>query len=175
MLLTSLTSLLLLPQFSIDHNLETLKTPILQLLSINEYRRRAADARLIAFHEISIDQALDRLAVHILTEFIDIKTQLFRKIHKTGVVQTRHILKYLIMVRPEFSLIICSKCCCCSRAGEFMHLKRKVFFNQLDFLRVFFQHLLEERINPRAEWSLVVAEDRDGDRRFFRAFKCQTI
>ncbi len=51
-----------------------------------------------------------------------------------------------------------------------MHLERKVLFNQLDFLRIFLQHLLEERIEPRTEGSLIVAEDGDSDRCIFMAF-----
>jgi hypothetical protein len=43
--------------------------------------------------------------------------------------------------------------------------------HQLDVIRMFIQHLLDERLEPRTVRSLIVAENHDRDRSIRRAFE----
>ena len=49
--------------------------------------------------------------------------------------------------------------------------KRKVLENEFDLFRIFTQHLLEWRVEPRTVCSLIVPEDGHGYRRIFGAFE----
>jgi hypothetical protein len=40
-----------------------------------------------------------------------------------------------------------------------VHRKGKVLENELHVIRILIQHLLEQRREPRAVWSLIVIED----------------
>lgn len=72
------------------------------------------------------------------------------------------------MELPEFALLVCRK----GGGGSFFRKlvfgKWKVFVNELHILRVFVQHLLEQRLKPRAVRSLVVTENGEGNRGMFR-------
>jgi len=46
-----------------------------------------------------------------------------------------------------------------------------MFDHQFDVIRMFIQHLLEERLEPRTVRSLIVAENHDGDRSIRHAFE----
>lgn len=77
----------------------------------------------------------------------------------------------MIVKLPIFSLRICCERCFSSLHCELMISKGKVFVNKFDFVRVFIQHLLEQRFKTRAIGSLVVTEDCDGYRGMLGAFK----
>ena len=48
-----------------------------------------------------------------------------------------------------------------------------MFDNEVYLIRIFIQHLLEERLEPRTIRSLVITEDGNGDRRIGRPFQRQ--
>jgi hypothetical protein len=52
-----------------------------------------------------------------------------------------------------------------------MHAKRQMFEDDFDVVRIFFEHLLEQRLNLAAEGSLKIRKHHHGDRRIFIADK----
>lgn len=71
------------------------------------------------------------------------------------------------MILPEFALPVCRDDCGSSFSGKGMHFEREILEYELYILRIFLQHLLEERLKPRTVRSLIVAEDSDCYRRVF--------
>ena len=72
------------------------------------------------------------------------------------------------MALPKFVLPVGRQRDRCRPAGKLVAIEWKVFDNKAYFIRVFIQHLLEERLKPRTIRSLVITKDRYGDRRIGR-------
>lgn len=72
---------------------------------------------------------------------------------------------------PEFALFLCRNSRGCCLPCEFVAIEWKVFEDKFYVLGVFLQHLLEERLKPPTEWSLVITEDNNGNRGVLRTLK----
>lgn len=161
-------------QFTFDHLLDVLEVAILYQLAVDKHRGGSADTCLLAFPHISQNESLDGEVFHVSGKSCHIETQHVGDVLNLCMVQTVVVLKQLIVKLPEFSLPVRRKRSCRARSRKFVIGKRKILKNKLDFLGIFVQHLLEQRLEPRTVESLIVAEDGNGNRGFFTTLEGQS-
>ena len=151
-------------QRSIDCLLKTRQTSIVQALAVYKYRRRPSHARLPPVNNIPVDQFLDRRIPRIFVQLYHIKTNLFADFLHFGFIDAAVVFKNFIMTLPKFALSVGRQCNGCRPSCKFVAAERKMFDNEIDFTRVFIQHLLEKRLKPRAVRSLIIAKNGNSDR-----------
>jgi len=78
-----------------------------------------------------------------------------------------------MMILPKLALSVSSEGGHGGLLCKGMHGQWEVLEHKLDVFRVFLEQLPEGRLKPRAVGSLVVAENRDRDRRVLRPLKRQ--
>ena len=160
-------------QLSVDRLLKTRKTAILQAFAVYKNRRGPAHTGLFSVIYIPSDQILDRRVLGICIQSLHIKADRFGYLLHFCFIDTLEVFKNFRMALPKFALPVG-----CQRNGRRPSRKLvvgqwKMFDNKVYFIRVFIQHLLEERLKPRTIRSLVITEDRNGDRRIRRPLQRQ--
>ena len=108
--------------------------------------------------------------IHVLLEFLHIQTDLAGDIQKLLVVYALDILEKLVVVFPEFALLLGSKGCDCSFFGEFVVREGEAQKDEFHLLGVFLEHLLEYGREPRTGRSLKTTENGYLHRCIIRAF-----
>ena len=104
---------------------------------------------------------------------LDVKMEFRCDVLNLVFVEVAVVFHELFMKLPEFSLLLGRKGCCCGLSGKSVASERKLFDHEFGFLGIFFQHLLDERIKPRAIGSLIITENHDRDRGIRRSLERQ--
>ncbi len=117
---------------------------------------------------------MDRWVLGFFIQSLQIKANLIGYLLHFCFIDTLVVFKNFRMALPKFALPVgcqrnCSRPACKLVVGQW-----KVFDNGVYFIRIFIQHLLEERLKPRTIRSLIIAKDGNGDRRIGRPLQRQT-
>ena len=92
-------------QLIVDHPLEALEAAVPEELTIHVDGGSAPDTGTHAVIQITIDKLLDRRIFPITIEFFTIQAYFLRNVLELRVTQAAHVLKYLVMIFPELSLV----------------------------------------------------------------------
>ena len=144
-------------QLVIDNRLKTLKAALLGQTTINKWSRGAGDSGTLAILQIFANQGLDFGGGHILFKAGDIQLEVDGNLIDRLFGQL-WFGKQPVVKLPEFALFSCGHSGLGSGKGHFVKIKRHVFENQFDRLRIFFEHLLEQRQDLAAVRSLKIGE-----------------
>jgi hypothetical protein len=130
------------------------------------------NACLLTLFDISGNQFLYGWVLHLLVKTLHIKLELRGNLLNLGIVQCLVVLKQLVVKLPELSL----RMGCQGRNGSLMSewvdgRKGEILKDQLDFFGMLVQHLLEQRLEPRTVWSLIVAKHGNDNRRTLGTLK----
>jgi hypothetical protein len=158
-------------QLGRDHFLNARYAVILRRLPVDEHGRDATNPSFLPVLHVSGDQLLESWISHVLVELLQIEPYFLGELLDLGIVQVVEVLEQGIVKLPELALGVRRQGGDGCLHGKFVAAKGEILEDELDLLRVFLQHLLEERIEPRTVRSLVVAEDGNGYRGVLRAFE----
>lgn len=100
---------------------------------------------------------------HVALELIHLESEFHRDIFK-GLIIESWLGKEGVMKFPVFSLFPGGKGGSGRRVGKLVHPQGQVLQDDLDGIRIFFEHLLEKRRNLAAVRSLEIGKDRNGHR-----------
>jgi hypothetical protein len=151
-------------QFRLDHLLKAPQAPIVQAFAINENRRRTPHPRLPPVGHISDDQPLYRRVLQVFVELFQVKLECSSNLLHLGIVQGSLVGEELLVKLLEFALGIGGQGSSRCPSGKFVAGKGKVLDHHFNVLRVFLQHLLEQRLEPLTVGSLIVIKHRHGHR-----------
>lgn len=98
-----------------------------------------------------------------VSESCQIKFQFFGDGKDFFVIDSIVIFQQCLVKFPEFPLIMGRQSCHGGLEGEPMTGERELFDHHFDLIWIFFQHLLDERFEPRTIGSLVIIEHNQGD------------
>ncbi len=171
----SLFSPLFFLQLVVDYLIKILQAPELNQFPVYEQGRCARDFGQASVIDVPINDILYGGIVHVPVEGIHIELEVPGDILYRFVVHAVSQFEQLVMKFQKFPLLICGECGGRGLSREGMHGEREVLENELYVFRIFLQQLLEERLKPRAVWSLVVAEDHQGDFGLLRALVRQSV
>jgi len=124
--------------------------------------------------QIPINERSDGLVFKVLLELLHVQTDFSGDRFHLGIVSSFLVGKQFSMDFPKLSLLPGCECGDGCLPGIIVTLKRKMLNHKFYFIRVFLQHLLECRLEPRTVGSLVVIENGDGDAGLLRTFIRQT-
>ncbi len=126
--------------------------------AIYKYGRGASNPGLPPFQKILIDSLYYcRILLFLFIRF-HIQADGPGNLLNFLIVELVVIFKQQIMKLPEFSLLPGGQSCNGGRPGELVTLEGKVFKYDFDGIRIFFEHLLEDRHQPGAIRSLEIIE-----------------
>ena len=148
-----------------------------KLLAVDEDGGNPPDTDIDALLVIITYQFADGGIIDVLVKLIHIQTEFLRNLYDFTFINLFVNFEKLIMKFPEFSLSPSSQSCDGRGGSIFVAAKRKVFKNNGYRIRVFFEHLFEQRRKPRTVPSLKVAEHGNDHRGIFiplpwRAYCC---
>ncbi len=151
-------------QLLVDNRLHVFHAAILKPSAVYEDRRRSSNPQADAFLVILAYPGCRGRTLLIFTKFCLIQAELVPDLLNFLVIELIVIFKKFIVKCPEFFLLLS----CQSRHGGlngiFMSSDGKIFENNSDVGRVFFEQLLELRHKLCTVRSLEITEDRDNDR-----------
>jgi len=156
-----LTLLFLLLQGFFDQLLEPGWASVPQKPAVDKYRWGASNPRLVSFSYIPVDHRPDLGVFPVLVELIHVQLELLGNFFYLLFVQVVVVFEEQIVELPEFALSFRRERGDGSRHGKLVVSNREVLEHQFHLVRVFLEHLLEYRHEPRAVWSLEIVEDGD--------------
>ncbi len=118
---------------------------------------------LLGIHDILIKFLSDLGRGHVTLELAHLEPKFDSDLFNCLVIESRQGKKG-IMKFPEFPLLPGCQGGAGRWIGKLMHAQGQILEDDLDGIRIFFEHLLEERQNLAAVRSLEIGKDRDGHR-----------
>lgn len=162
------------PQFLFDHLLELLEVPIFQESPVNKHRRCSPNTYPPSISQIPDNQPLHVRGADVPVETFHIEAECFDNFQNFGIAQTPVVFEQLTVKLPEPPLCMGRKGGCSCFFRKSVTGKGVVLENELDLFGVILQHLLEQRLEPRAGGSLVIAEHGNGYGGMLGALKGQS-
>jgi hypothetical protein len=167
----SLFSLLLFLQRFFNLLLESLEASLAEKLPVDEDRGGSPDIGLPGVFHIFINHTRNGRVPQIVIELFQIQSQFPSDILDLGITEVSLVGEQLGVELPKFPLFRGRESGDGGLAGEIVAREREVFHRQLHLFWIFLQHLLEERLKPRAVGSLIIREDNDDHGGILRSFE----
>ncbi len=144
--------------YFVDGRLILIDISAAKLLTVDEDSRNPPDTDIEALLVIITYQFADGGIIDVLVKLIHFQTEFLRNLYDFIFINLFVNFEKLIMKFPELALSLGSQRCDGRCGSKFVTAKRKVFKNNGYRIRVFFEHLLEQRRKPRTVGSLKIAE-----------------
>ncbi len=143
--------------------MKALHAAVFYPLSVEEYRRGAANTYGLAVLDVSGNQGAYVRRLLVGGKFFHVQFEFNGDFLNLFIIQRPIILQKLYMKFPEFTLFVGRQGCYGRRPGKLVAGQGGMFDNQFDIIGVFFQQLLELRLETSAIRSLVVVEYSNGN------------
>ena len=132
-------------------------------MAVNKNCWRSGHPCFLGIHDILINLLSDLGRGHVTFELVHLEAKLDGGIFNCLLIKSWQG-KEGVMKFPEFTLFAGSKRGAGCRVGKLMHPQREIFQDNLNGIRIFFEHLLEKRRNLAAVRSLKIRKDRNDHR-----------
>src|SRR5439155_7385361 len=136
-----------------------------QHATVDEERRRAVHARLLAGPGVGVDLRLVLVRVDAAVELRGVEAELYGMLLEVGVGEARRAGEELVVIRPEFALFSRALRRFRGRPRVRVTWERKVTVDEMDAIAVGAEHLLDRRISALAVGTLEIGELDNLDRR----------